>query len=737
MKKIYTMAFAALLSLTASAQVRQNAVGSVPQNYKAVETRTSLKSASLLTPKAGVADIAGDYEWSYYGLLTNDQGNNSAVVKIAVTDASTGEIAISDMVAAGTGLTTPVKATVNLSNGTVTLPNKQNLGQDSYGDTNYFYIKTLTDDGNLVDGAYDGESIIGTISGETISFSDEYVFAIGDFNDETLGWWKLTAFNSFTVYVEPDNGIKLEDWTEIATGTMIDGWIMPVLTNNAGDYVDINSFPLTVKIARNNENPNLLLIENPYVYAISGFPMNGGETGYIVIDVTDPTFVLVNPGVFSGFSNGSNKVCCLNVEGFYVGQGYSKDVIQSVLGDDFPEWSTLTTDADGNTVIEIPTCRFQYTSDLSKMYSWTDRADAMKAKITFKDEAAEDGYIDGISYLLSDEDGTAQVTGCTETLTDLLIPEEVTSGEKTYTVTSVAEAAFQNNKNITSITIPKTMKTVAKDAFRNLTNLKTLTIADLASWCGIEFENGLANPIYNLCSNSNETKWGELLIENINGAEGNTVDAKNITIPEGVTSIGRAFYGYKALKSVTLPSTLTSLGDQVFANCLGLTEVVVPEGVTTIGSAFFSCENLKSVTLPSTLETFTGNTFYGNKALEEIELPAGLKSIGIMTFCGCTGLKKITSNSEEPAEAKLMAFDDVATDIPVYVPAPSIEAYKAAAEWMNFTNYLAIPGSAVVELDADAADVEYFNLQGVKVANPENGVFIRRQGDKVSKVIVK
>ena len=109
-----------------------------------------------------------------------------------------------------------------------------------------------------------------------------------------------------------------------------------------------------------------------------------------------------------------------------------------------------------------------------------------------------------------------------------------------------------------------------------------------------------------------------------------------------------------------------------------------------------------------------------------------------MAFYNCTGLKKITSNAEEPAEAKLLAFDGVATDIPVYVPAASIEAYKAAAEWKDFTNYLAIPGSAVVELDADnAADVEYFNLQGVKVANPENGVFIRRQGDKVSKVIVK
>ena len=344
--------------------------------------------------------------------------------------------------------------------------------------------------------------------------------------------------------------------------------------------------------------------------------------------------------------------------------------------------------------------------------------------------------ISGITYLLSEEEGTAQVTGCDDSLTNLAIPETITLGDKTYTVTSVAENAFLNNKTVTSITIPETMKSVAKDAFRNMSGLQTLYTEDLAAWCGIEFENGLANPIYNLCSNSNETKWGKFLVTNVNDA--NTADFTNLTIPEGVTTMTRSFYGYKALKSVTLPSTLTTLGDQTFSSCNGLTEVVVPEGVTTIGSAFFSCENLKSVTLPSTLETLGNNAFYENKALEEIELPAGLKTIGLMAFYSCSGLKKITSNAEEPAEAKLLAFDGVAADIPVYVPAASIEAYKAAAEWKDFTNYLAIPGSAVVELDADnAADVEYFNLQGVKVANPENGVFIRRQGDKVSKVVVK
>ena len=46
--------------------------------------------------------------------------------------------------------------------------------------------------------------------------------------------------------------------------------------------------------------------------------------------------------------------------------------------------------------------------------------------------------------------------------------------------------------------------------------------------------------------------------------------------------------------------------------------------------------------------------------------------------------------------------------------------------------------SGVTGIEADAnADVEYFNIQGVRVANPDNGIFIRRQGSKVEKVVIR
>ncbi len=85
-----------------------------------------------------------------------------------------------------------------------------------------------------------------------------------------------------------------------------------------------------------------------------------------------------------------------------------------------------------------------------------------------------------------------------------------------------------------------------------------------------------------------------------------------------------------------------------------------------------------------------------------------------------------------------MAFDGVDVTIPVYVPANSVEAYKAANEWKNFTNYQALTVSAIDDIEADNnAVVEYYTIQGVRVDNPSNGLYIKKQGNKVSKVVVK
>ncbi len=77
----------------------------------------------------------------------------------------------------------------------------------------------------------------------------------------------------------------------------------------------------------------------------------------------------------------------------------------------------------------------------------------------------------------------------------------------------------------------------------------------------------------------------------------------SVTIPSSVTSIGsRAFFNCNSLTSVTIPSSVTSIGDLVFLNCSSLTSVTIPEGLTSIGQgAFVNCSALTSVTIPSSV----------------------------------------------------------------------------------------------------------------------------------------
>ena len=65
----------------------------------------------------------------------------------------------------------------------------------------------------------------------------------------------------------------------------------------------------------------------------------------------------------------------------------------------------------------------------------------------------------------------------------------------------------------------------------------------------------------------------------------------SITIPSSVTSLGRScFSGCSGLTSITLPSSVTSLGDYCFYNCSGLTSITIPSSVTSLGRAcFYDC----------------------------------------------------------------------------------------------------------------------------------------------------
>jgi hypothetical protein len=121
-------------------------------------------------------------------------------------------------------------------------------------------------------------------------------------------------------------------------------------------------------------------------------------------------------------------------------------------------------------------------------------------------------------------------------------------------------------------------------------------------------------------------------------------DLKSVSLPDTVTCIGQwAFAECSSLETVELPRSLTSIGTAAFLECTALREITLPEGLATLGdSAFSTCTALTRVVLPTTLKAIPQWCFYNCAALEELTFAEGLTEIGYSAFYGCTSMTTVT-----------------------------------------------------------------------------------------------
>ena len=117
-----------------------------------------------------------------------------------------------------------------------------------------------------------------------------------------------------------------------------------------------------------------------------------------------------------------------------------------------------------------------------------------------------------------------------------------------------------------------------------------------------------------------------------------------VTIGNGVTTIGeKAFYACNGLTYVIIPNSVTSIGNSAFSGCFGLTSVTIGNSVTSIGNgAFHECTSLTSVTIGNSVASIGNEAFQYCRVLSSIELPNSVTSIGNSAFYGCHGLTSVT-----------------------------------------------------------------------------------------------
>ena len=194
---------------------------------------------------------------------------------------------------------------------------------------------------------------------------------------------------------------------------------------------------------------------------------------------------------------------------------------------------------------------------------------------------------------------------------DIVVPNDIDGIPVTYVRGLTAD--------LTSIKLPSSLIKIKDDAFNSMDTLKSLVIDG-----GAPNLNELGERSFSGCSNIEELDLS---------------NSKLTSIPEG------AFAYCKNLKTIKLPSTITSIGDEAFYNCQSLTNI---EGLDkcnlkSIGSAAFSnCKALENLDFSkSTFTNVPSKAFNGCSALAKITLPDTLTTIGGYAFYACYGIPQL------------------------------------------------------------------------------------------------
>ncbi|OON97168.1 MAG: hypothetical protein ATN31_08500 [Candidatus Epulonipiscioides saccharophilum] len=338
------------------------------------------------------------------------------------------------------------------------------------------------------------------------------------------------------------------------------------------------------------------------------------------------------------------------------------------------QWSTLESDITKSAII--------YNSQSSLFGKWIEVEGIEGGKIQFDAEtgvilnaqstiivAEIPDYINGVAVSAIGKNAFANC----DQLTRLRLPE---------TLVMISEYAFYSCDSLRTVTIPENVVTIKYNAFGYNPSLETMNISS-----GVQFMDSMVfvynTKLRNIYYEGSQDEWNQLKIpaiknvmiiyDGFNNEEfwytasdlpglesgrimfdkltGTIMKAEGVSIvnipPEidgvRVTSISDdAFRQLKTLTHITLPDTITFIGNWAFSDCINLKEIIFSKMLTSIGdNAFLNCSSLSKLTIPQNVQSIGNSAFFGCSNLESATILDGTKTIGDLAFFGCSNMTSI------------------------------------------------------------------------------------------------
>lgn len=222
-------------------------------------------------------------------------------------------------------------------------------------------------------------------------------------------------------------------------------------------------------------------------------------------------------------------------------------------------------------------------------------------------------------------------------LTDSLFV--VPAGVKTLGISSLRGAKF------TGITIPEGVENLDSLCLYG-SKLQAIAIPASVNFIGVKAITGSFD-ISNLTVSSANTNYivsdGYLMTKDGHRILYSLKRSGALSVPEGVERIDDyTFMNMTGITSVTLPSTLRTLGEIAFYQCSGITELNLGNGLMSIGRMCFQgCTALTALSLPASMRVLGKQAFCNDTKLANVTLNEGLERIDDSAFLGCTAITKI------------------------------------------------------------------------------------------------